>query len=188
MHYSFNLYNQGAVTGIIMALSKFLEQEKNLPVILCIGSDLVTGDALGPVTGTLIESKAGGLPVYVYGDLSTPVTAKEVQYADGFIRRLHPGRKIIAIDAAVGEAGDVGSIQVRDVPLHPGSGAKKQLGKAGDLSILGIVAERSLFNYAVLGAIRLNVVYKMSEVIAEAVATILWDKCSQNSDMGSPCA
>lgn len=177
MQYSFNLYNKLAPTGALMALNALLVNEKQPPVIVCIGSDLVIGDALGPITGTLIKSKTEGLPCYVYGCLSTPVTAKEVKYVNSFLRRTHPGRKVIAIDAAVGEDGDIGLIKISDTALRPGSGAHKKLGKVGDISVLGVIAEKSLFNYSVLNSTRLNVIYTMSQIISDAVSTLLWNKC-----------
>ena len=173
MEYSFNLYNSLAPTGIFMALKNLLGKEEKPPVFLFVGSDLVIGDSLGPVAGTMLRNKTIGASCFSYGDLSAPVTAKEVKYADAFLRRTHPGRKIVAVDAAIGDDGDVGLIKVTDKPLAPGSGAKKKLGKIGDVSILGIVAERSLFNYAVLGNIRFDVVYKMSDAISEAIASFV---------------
>jgi putative sporulation protein YyaC len=172
MQYSFNLYNKMAPTGILMALGKMIADEKP-PVVLCIGSDLVTGDSLGPVTGTLICRKTEELSCFVYGNLSAPVTAKEVRYAESFLRKTHPGQKIIAVDAAVGAEGEVGLIRVQDVGLNPGSGAGKKMSKVGDVSILGIIAEKSIFNYALLNSIRLNVVYQMSEIIAEGISQLL---------------
>lgn len=35
---------------------------------------------------------------------------------------------------------------------------------------MGIVAEKSLFNYSLLNLTRLNLVYRMAEIIAEAVS------------------
>jgi putative sporulation protein YyaC len=171
MQYSFNLYNRLAPTGILTALDKMMVGEKP-PVFLCIGSDLVAGDSLGPVTGTLLCRKTEGSPCFVYGSLSAPVTAKEVRYAESFLRKTHPGQTIIAVDAAVGAAGEVGLIRVQNGGLTPGSGAGKKLDKVGDISILGIIAEKSLFNYALLNSIRLNVVYRMSEVISEGLSLL----------------
>lgn len=176
MQYSFNLYNKLAGTGTLMALKSLLGNDPTPPVVLCVGSDLVIGDALGPVTGTLLKNKTEGLACYVYGSLSSPVTAKEVKYVNNFLRRTHPNRKIIAIDAAVGEAGDVGLIKISDNALRPGSGANKKLGKVGDVSILGVIAEKSLFHYSVLNNTRLNVIYTMAGIIAEAVSGILWER------------
>ena len=36
---------------------------------------------------------------------------------------------------------------------------------------MGIVAERSMFNYSLFSATRLNIVYKMAEIISEGVCS-----------------
>ncbi len=171
MEYSFHFYNALAETGLMMALNKFLGTLTAPPVILCIGSDLAVGDSLGPVTGTMLR-RNGELMGYVYGTLKFPVTAKEVKYVDAFLRKTHPGSKIIAVDAAVGEESDVGLIKIVDAPLKPGSGANKRLGRVGDISVLGIVAKKSAFSYSLLNLTRLNVVYSMAEIIAGALASL----------------
>lgn len=167
MEFAFHFYNALAETGLMMALNRCLGELTAPPVILCIGSDLAVGDSLGPVTGTMLRQK--GLSGYVYGTLKNPVTAKEVKYVDGFLRKTHPGSKIVAVDAAVGEEADVGLIKVIDAPLKPGSGANKRLGKVGDVSILGIVAKKSAFSYSLINLTRLNVIYNMAETISGAV-------------------
>ena len=169
MEYAFHFYNALAETGIMMALNRCLGQLTAPPVILCIGSDLAVGDSLGPVTGTMLRRK-GECMGYIYGTLKNPVTAKEVKYVDSFLRKTHPGSKIIAVDAAVGDENDIGLIKVIDAPLKPGSGANKRLGRVGDISILGIVAKKSAFSYSLINLTRLNVVYSMAEIIAGAVA------------------
>ena len=168
MEYAFHFYNTMAETGIMMALVKLLGTQDAPPVVLCIGSDLAVGDSLGPLSGTILRQK-GDFYGYVYGTLKTPVTAKEVRYVDSFLRKTHPRSKIIAVDAAVGEETDVGLVKVVDAPLRPGSGANKRLGRVGDVSILGIVAKKSAFSYSLLNLTRLNMVYSMSQMIADAL-------------------
>lgn len=171
MEYAFHFYNSMAETGLMMALSKILGDFSAPPVILCIGSDLAVGDSLGPVAGTLLKRR-GELYGYVYGTLHSPITAKEVKYVDGFLRKTHPKSKIIAVDAAVGDEGDIGLIKVSDAPLKPGSGANKRLGKVGDVSVLGIVAKKTAFSYSLLNLTRLNMVYSMAERIAGALSAL----------------
>ncbi len=193
MEYSFHLYNKLAADGAAMALERlFCAQEKKKqtqtkgvctrltqknmpPVIVCIGSDLAIGDSLGPITGSMLRYKTQGLPVFLYGTLSAPVTAKEIKYLRSFLQETHKGSPILAIDAAVGEKGDIGLIKLADKPLLPGAGANKKLGAVGDISIMGIVAEKSLTNYGLLNTTRLNLVYSLSEIISDAVATLLWN-------------
>ncbi len=174
MDYSFNLYNKLAPDGICLALKKSTPEGAS-PVILCIGSDLSVGDSLGPVTGTKLKQQLAGLNCYVYGTLAKPITAHEVKYMNDFLRLTHPASPIIAIDAAVGNAGDIGLIRVAGRGLRPGSGANKRLAKVGDVSVMGIIAEQSVFNYSLFSATRLNVVYKMSEIIADGVTSFILD-------------
>lgn len=173
MEYSFNVYNSLASGGEVLALKRILPELTDAPVIVCIGSDLSVGDSLGPVTGTKLKEKLKGYNVYVYGTLAKPITAHEVKYTNQFIKSTHPNSTIIAIDAAVGAAGDIGLIKVAKRGIKPGSGANKRLAKVGDVSIMGIVAEKSLFNYSLFSSTRLNIVYKMAEIIAEGVATFI---------------
>ena len=148
-------------------------------MIVCVGSDLAIGDSLGPITGSMLRYKTQGLRYFLYGTLAAPVTAKEIKYLRSFLKKTHPDSQILAIDAAVGEKGDIGVIRVTDSPLFPGAGANKQLGCLGDVSILGIVAEKSVTNYGILNTTRLNLVYSMAEIISEGVAALLWERKSK---------
>lgn len=179
MEYSFNLYNSLAAGGVFTVLKKIIPVKDKVPVIVCVGSDLSVGDSLGPVTGTKLVEKLKGQNVYVYGTLAKPITAHEVKYMAPFLANTHPNSPVIAIDAAVGVAGDIGLIKLANRPLAPGSGANKRLNKIGDISILGIVAEKSLFNYSLFSATRLNVIYKMADIISEGVAMYVND-CVQS--------
>lgn len=175
MDYSFNLYNSMAASGSVLALKKLMPEQKQVPVILCIGSDLSVGDSLGPIVGTKLKDKLKGLNCFVYGTLSKPITAHEVKYMNDFIRLTHPKSPIIAVDAAVGTAGDIGLIKISKHGIKPGSGANKKLGKVGDVSIMGIIAEKSVFNYTLMSATRLNIVYRMADIISEALSTYMVD-------------
>ena len=76
----------------------------------------------------------------------------------------------------MGVAGDIGLIKIAKRSLKPGSGANKKLARLGDISIMGIVAEKARFNYSLISSTRLNIVYKMVEIIAEGVATFVIDR------------
>ena len=148
------------------------------PVIVCIGSDLAIGDSLGPITGSMLKYKTQGLNLFLYGTLAAPVTAKEIGYIRTFLKETHKGSQVIAIDAAVGAEGDIGLIKINDKPLLPGAGANEKLGALGDISLMGVVAEKSLSNYGLLNTTRLNLVYSMAEIISEGIANLLWARCS----------
>lgn len=168
--YTFSVFNQFSGNGIAQALKNCNKYNKK-PIFICIGSDLVLGDSLGPLIGTKIKEEK--LPVYYYGSLSFPVTAKEIGYVKTYLKEIHPESFIIAIDAAVGDENDVGLIRVVDKGIMPGLGVKKRLGKVGDCGIIGIVAKRSYNNVELFNLTRLNLVYKMSEMILDGIKEYL---------------
>ena len=206
MEYTFHTYNQLAADGMAMALDKLLKDDLSckltpkrfaratdstqnkrfqrlfdgdfdkMPVVVCIGSDLAVGDSLGPIVGSMLKYKTQGLHAYIYGTLALPVTAKEIAYIRRFLKETHADRQIIAVDAAVGAEGDIGLLRLNRAPLYPGAGAKKKLGAIGDISMLGIVAEKSVANFSLLNTTRLNLVYGMAEQISDALASVLWQR------------
>ncbi len=181
--YTFNVYNSLAPSGEVVVLKRMLGKPDVAPVIACIGSDLSVGDSLGPIVGTKLIEKLRHLNVYVYGCLAKPLTAHEIRYTNEFIRSTHPTSPIIAVDAAVGAAGDVGLIKIVKGGLRPGSGANKKLTKVGDVSIMGIVAEKSMFNYSLFSSTRLNLVYKMSQIISDGIADYIVELLTGNKKL-----
>ncbi len=165
-NYTFNTFNQFTEDGIFQALMD-CNANNQKPIFVCIGSDLVLGDSLGPLVGTMLRKKE--LSSYIYGTLNFPITAKEVEYVKTYLKQMHPNSTLIAIDAAIGASDDVGLIKVNDKGLAPGLGVDKKLGIVGDLSIVGVVAGRSLQNYNLYNLTRLNLVYKMAEKIADGI-------------------
>lgn len=151
------------------------------PVVVCVGSDLAIGDSLGPIVGSMLKYKTQGAVSFLYGTLASPITAKEIPYMRGFLQETHPNRQVVAIDAAIGEKGDVGLMKLSDTALRPGAGANKRLGEIGDVSIMGIVAEKSLANYGLFNTTRLHLVYTMAEILSDALANVLWERAEKSN-------
>ena len=178
--YSLSSFDNYAEDGIMQAL-KIFNVKNSRPIVVCIGSDLVLGDSLGPLVGTLLKKE--NVRSYIYGTLNFPITAKEVEYARTYIKQMHPNSIIIAIDAAVGCEDDVGLIRVINKGLKPGLGVDKKLGTVGDISIVGVVAGKSVSNHKLFNLTRLNLVYKMAEKIAGGIGKYIEDiaRNKQNS-------
>ena len=165
-NFSFSTFNDYTADGIYQSLIECNPQNKK-PILICIGSDLVLGDSLGPLVGTMLKKR--GAKSFIYGTLNLPITAKEVEYAGKYLKQMHPNSISIAIDAAVGNAEDVGLIRITNKGLKPGLGVDKNLGVVGDLSIIAVVAAKSLQNRNLFNLTRLNLIYKMAEKIASGI-------------------
>ncbi|NLW18040.1 MAG: spore protease YyaC [Firmicutes bacterium] len=148
-------------------------------VVLCIGTDRCTGDALGPLIGTrLINS---GLDhVYVYGTLENPVHATNLRETLEKLQVRHKQSLVIAVDACLGRIDSVGNIMIGKGPLKPGAGVSKDLPAVGDLFITGIVNVGGFMDYLVLQNTRLYLITRLADVIAEGLiqglANLKWQR------------
>ena len=146
-----------------------LEREgRSSPMILCIGSDRSTGDALGPLVGSLLLEN-GLERDRVIGDLAQPVHASNLRRTWGSLVRRRPRDGILAVDACLGRQESVGVITAGRGPLRPGAGVNKDLPAVGDIYLTGTVNVSGFMEYFVLQNTRLSVVVTMAERIANAV-------------------
>lgn len=137
-------------------------------VILCIGSDRSTGDALGPLTGSKL-AEVNLSNVHVFGTIDNPVHAGNLSEILEEIRLLYSNPIVIAIDACLGRLDSVGKIQLGKGSLKPGAGVKKDLPPVGDLHITGIVNVGGFMEYLVLQNTRLSTVMKLANLISSGL-------------------
>ena len=135
-------------------------------VIVCVGTDRSTGDALGPLVGSSLF-KSSDIPVY--GTLDEPVHAVNLTERLELIQQEHRNPFIVAVDACLGQLSSVGCIQAGEGPVKPGAGVNKELPPVGDYHVTGIVNVGGFMEYFVLQNTRLSLVVNMADVIAESV-------------------
>ncbi|KSU81685.1 spore protease YyaC [Fictibacillus enclensis] len=137
-------------------------------VVVCIGTDRSTGDALGPLVGTKLHT-IKAFPFHVYGTLDDPVHAVNLKDKLKMIEQKHPDAFIIGIDACLGKLNHVGMVSIGEGPVKPGAGVNKELPPVGDMHLTGIVNVSGFMEYFVLQNTRLSVVMKMAELIADSL-------------------
>ena len=137
-------------------------------VFLCIGSDRITGDSLGPIIGHRL-SREHLNKCNIYGTLSQPVHAFNLHETLQTIKEEHPDCLIIAIDASLGSKKHQGFVTVSNGPLIPGLGVKKKLPPVGDISITGIVNLSGAFEHFALQTTRLSTVIQLADAIVSGI-------------------
>lgn len=141
-------------------------------VVVCVGTDRSTGDALGPLTGHRLQALAPW-PAPVFGTLEDPVHAGNLSERITDIGRRFPGHAVVAVDACLGSLENVGTICVGEGALRPGAGVNKVLPPVGHLHVTGVVNVGGFMEYFVLQNTRLHLVMRMSGVIAEGLADLV---------------
>ena len=109
-------------------------------MVVCIGSDRISGDALGPIVGTILREKGVNCPVF--GVEGQPINGMNVEAYREFFKRFYADSLVIAVDAAVGKPHEVGQILCRRGGIRAGGALGRDGDRIGDISLLGIVAEK----------------------------------------------
>lgn len=140
-------------------------------VIVCIGTDRSTGDALGPLVGTCL-SNGGPKHMTVYGTLHQPVHAQNLECYIQKIHAKHRNPYVIAIDACLGKSSSIGNVSVGKGPLRPGAALRKDLPMIGDIHITGVVNMSGFMEYTILQNTRLSIVVDMAKSISDILVML----------------
>ncbi len=149
-------------------------------VLLCIGTDRSTGDCLGPLVGSKIESYNQKYFI-VYGTLDKPVHASNLKEILEEIHATYKDPVIIAVDACLGRVENVGCINLGNGSLQPGAGVNKVLPPVGQIHITGIVNVGGFMEYLVLQNTRLNLVMRLADVIVGGLNKAIYELTKQNA-------
>ena len=160
-HFDYKNYSNH-VEKLSNQISKYINSNT---VIVCIGTDKCIGDCLGPLVGTILLEN--DFPVPVYGTLSQPIHALNIDENLDKIKFDHPNAYIIGIDACLGNDEDIGDIRFRNYAIHPGKGVGKELPIVGNSSIVGIVDSSNNSDLFFSRSIRLSLVMKMAKAISK---------------------
>lgn len=143
------------------------------PVILCIGTNKIIGDSLGPCVGDILIMEYN-IDAYVYGHTSKPINGNNYDDYLSHISKHHKNNFIIAIDACLGIQQDVGKIKFSKNGITAGGALNKGYAKIGDIGILGIVAAANTKNnFEVLKNVDTKVVKVLAISIAQSVQKIV---------------
>ncbi len=115
-----------------------IERGEREIVVVCFGTNAISGDALGPLVGTLLTKKYD-VSTFVYGTDEAQINGKNMQEWLAFIRSVHQNALFVAVDASLGSKDKVGQIVLRDDGVCP-SGVTGKSERFGDIGVLGIVA------------------------------------------------
>lgn len=149
-------------------LSQALKEKISSPIFMCIGTEKVFSDSLGPRVGSLLNEYMNR-PSFVYGLCEQNITAENLCHSYSFIKAMHPNSQIVVIDAGVGANEQLGKIQLTDGGIVPGAATNKNLPMMGDVSIVGIVAEKGMSDFYTLNSSKDKLVGAVAQFIAEAI-------------------
>ena len=138
-------------------------------VVVCFGTPAIAGDSLGPEVGTILREDKN-FPAFVYGTLDRPVTGRNMNEWISFVRETHKGAVLLAVDACLGDADNLGRISVRSDGVCPAAvGGKKK--RFGDVGVIAVVGDKN--GDALTELMQANAVYvsELAHKVADLIKT-----------------
>ena len=158
-------------SGRLRTMLNSFPSRDDTPVILCIGTDRIIGDCLGPMVGSMLSKESRNrLPIY--GTLDHTVHALNLPETCDHIKKKHHGSIVIAVDASLGSCEHIGSVFLRMGCLYPGAGVCKNLPGVGDIAITGIANSESTRPFLDLQTARLSTVSAMADRICGCILDV----------------
>lgn len=161
-------------------LTALLENNKKTLVLLCIGTDRATGDALGPLVGSYLN-KLNPKGIEIYGTLENPVHALNLKSTLEQINSTHDKPFILAVDAALGNKEYIGYIKLSPGSIKPGESVSKVLPAVGDVHITAIVNVKGFMEPQVLQSTPLSLVMELSRIISRGIFLTLMRSKAPNT-------
>lgn len=116
--------------------------KQGTPVILCIGSDKIAGDSVGPIVGDILKNRLNAR-CFVYGATGKSVNGRNVQDFLELIKCAHPESPVIAVDACLSKEAEKPFVAVVSGGVNPKRAITGIENPAGDVGILGAVEKPS---------------------------------------------
>lgn len=137
-------------------LKRKINVNKKEILFVCIGTNRILGDSIGPLVGSYLKEKIG--KNQVIGDINNNICSKKdlINYYP-----IIKNKFIIAIDSAISNKELAGNIFVSNTPIIMGLGVNKNKGVIGDISIKASISDLEMEDK--------QYVYNMSKTIGKGI-------------------
>lgn len=148
-------------------------------VILCIGTDKITGDCFGPLVGSFLIKLFENYNIFnisIYGTLENNINYNNIDKILKRIYKIHQNPCIVVVDAALSKKENIGKIYVSDEKTILGKSLNKNNLLIGDISIKAVVGKDyklAKYNFVNLQNISLNVVMNLANIVSEGIFEII---------------
>lgn len=148
-------------------------------VFLCVGTDRIIGDCIGPLVGSKLMDLFKDyniLNINIYGTLTENINYINVKNVIERIEKHHKDACVIVVDAALSKKENIGKIFVSNSKTVLGRGINKNKIQIGDISVKAVVGRDlkvSRYNFKSLQSTSLGFVMKLSEIVAEGIFDVI---------------
>lgn len=141
-------------------------------VILCIGTDKLIGDSIGPVVGQKLKEENIQEKVSIYGNMKETINFKNAKQVIENIFKSYEKPFIITVDSALGTQAMVREIVVNKGVIRIGKSLGRSICYPSHITIKGVVGEnRDTFeeNIKTLKKVEPKLIWELSDIMVEGI-------------------
>lgn len=144
-------------------------------VFLCIGTNMIIGDAFGPVVGSILKKCFNkNDEIEILGNLEDVITYSNIK--EKFKPNTYKNDLIIVIDSALSSKSNIGKIFIQNRGLRYAESLKKNNNMIGDISIKAVVGENSnnnIINFNNLQNVSLDKIHNMCNIVSNGIIDVM---------------
>lgn len=141
-------------------------------VVLCIGTNKIIGDSIGPVVGQKLKEENINETVCIYGDMKETINFKNAKEVLEKIFKTYEKPFIITIDSALGTERMVSEIVVNKGIVRLGKSLGRSICYPSHITIKGVVGENKNTyeeNIKILKEVKPELIWNLSSIMAEGI-------------------
>ncbi len=168
--YKYNKFLEKLQTGICTYESNF----SNI-IILCIGTDKIIGDSIGPIIGSKLK-KIENEYIRIYGTIGKNLNFLNTKEILEQIYVKYKNPFLITIDAALSKNANLGEIYISKGYIKLGNALEKSIKFYSNINIKCVVGKYENINQRdnikTLKNVTLKEIYNMAEIVYRAIENI----------------
>lgn len=142
------------------------------PVVLCVGSDKIPGDSIGPVVGDYL-TRVYNTKCFVYGICGNSVNGTNLGKYMEILTKAHSESAVIAVDACLASGKISADVLVREGGVNPKKAVSGDDSHTGDVGILGVIKDNGLNPLSALMTVSTDKVENIARKIAFIINSAL---------------
>lgn len=151
---------------------QYRKQKFSDVVILCIGTNKLIGDSIGPVVGQKLKEEKIQESVLIYGDMQENVNFKNARQIIKNIFKSYEKPFIITIDSALGTQPMINKIIVNKGIIRIGKSLGRSICYPSHITIKGVVGEnKNTFdgNIKILKKVEPKLICELADIMVEGL-------------------
>lgn len=158
-------------------LKSKINNKNKMIIFLCIGTNKVIGDSLGPIVGTNLQKMLkDNKKIKVFGNINNPINALNVKENIEYINKRYIDKYIIVIDSAVSDKDLIGEIFITKNKTILGKGIDNKISEIGDISIKCSVSnnqDNGIKNFEALQKVPKEFISNLADIVSLGIYEVI---------------